>query len=163
MKAKSLLIAIGLTATAIPALMLYNMLSIDIEDLILCSSNEGGIRLPSQLCEAYMLSYRGSPTDIEQLTHGAGLMFILNAQNATKKYRYAKFFISKGLSVNGVNHYGGKNLTPLHSAALDNDPEMVAFLLDHGADKRANPAPLNQTPPRICQNASKQKPEGWSK
>ncbi len=114
-------------------LMLYDMSKMDVDVLILCSSNEGGIRIPSSLCEYYMLNHRMNEEDIKQLSDGAGLEFILNLQSPGK-YEMANTFISKGLDINGINHYSDKDVTPLHASVLYNDVERVKFLIEHGAD-----------------------------
>jgi len=114
-------------------LMLYDMSTMDIESLILCSANEGGIRIPSALCERYMTDHRLTDADIRQLGKNAGLEYILNLENPAK-YEMAKKFISKGLDINGVNHYSDKKLTPLQASVLYNDTVRVKFLIIHGAD-----------------------------
>ena len=130
---KAGLAGIGLIGGAVVGLMLYAMTELPIVELIMCSSGEGGIRLPSGLCEYYMKNYRGNDEDMEELAFG-GLDPILNGESK-KKYDIAEFFIAKGLDVNGVNHYGEPNhVTPLHASVLYNDAERAKFLIDHGAD-----------------------------
>ena len=122
-----------LVLAGIFGLMLYVMSDMEIEHLISCSSNEGGTRIPSGLCEYYMLNHRITESDIEQLGDGAGLEYILNSENP-KKYKIAEIFISKGLDVNGINHYIDKDVTPLHAAVMYNDVERVKFLIKQGAN-----------------------------
>ena len=114
-------------------LALYDISRMDIEELILCSANEGGIRIPNSICEYYMLNHRINKGDVAQLAEGAGLEFILNLENP-EKYKIAEIFISKGLNVNGINHYNDKYITPLHAAVLYNDLERVKFLVGQGAN-----------------------------
>lgn len=118
---------------ALTGLMIFDMSRMDIESLILCSTKEGGIRIPSKLCEYYMLNYRMNKRDIEELSKGAGLEYILNGENS-KKYEIAEIFILNGLDVNGINHYSDRDVTPLHAAVIYNDLERVKFLIRHGAD-----------------------------
>ena len=133
MKKKVLLSALPLAFTVLLALVYYDMTKMAIEDLILCSANEGGIRIPSELCRYYMLNHRIDNKDIKQLGKGAGLDYILNLQSPDK-YEIAKVFIAKGLDINGINHYNNKDITPLHASVLYNDLPRVKFLIEQGAD-----------------------------
>jgi len=117
----------------VAGLVWHDMSSMDIDELVLCSANEGGIKIPSRLCTHYMTNYRIDEDDIEQLSKGAGLEFILNLENP-EKYKMAEIFISRGLDVNSINHYNDKDITPLHAAVLYNDLERVRFLINQGAN-----------------------------
>lgn len=130
---KKLLYGVAASLAGLFGFMLYDMSEMDIDVLILCSANEGGIRIPSSLCEYYMLNHRMNRDDIKELSNGAGLEFILNLQSP-EKYEMAKKFISKGLDVDGINHYSDKDITPLHASVLYNDVERVKFLIDQGAN-----------------------------
>lgn len=144
--------------TGVLGLMVFDITEMDSESMILCTSNEGGIFIPSKVCEYYMFNYRDITKDVEELTKGSGLVFILNGKNKEKKYKIAEFFILKGLDVNGVNHYGDYNLTPLHGAVLSNDVGMVKFLLKHGADIKIKPASINMNPLEFAQSLQKKEP-----
>lgn len=142
MTRKTIAIALSalLAATATSGgLALYAMTAMSINELIQCSAGEGGIRLPSAVCEYYMKTYRTDAEDMKALAVG-GLDPILNLSNTEKKYELAAFFIQRGLDVDGVNHYHygrPSDATPLHLSALYNDPERARFLLEHGADVTA--------------------------
>lgn len=125
---------------------LYVMRNMHIEELILCSANEGGIRIPGQLCQFYMRHYRMHEEDIKMLSEGGALDSILNISDEKKAFELATLFISKGLSVNGINHYGDSGLTPLHAAVLYNDLQRAQFLIQHGADKTIKNQRHNKTP-----------------
>ncbi|VAW86303.1 hypothetical protein MNBD_GAMMA18-1798 [hydrothermal vent metagenome] len=121
-------------------LMLYVMTQMEMKVLILCSENQGGIRIPSNLCKYYLVNYRMNEKDIKELSEGAGLDYILyiEGKNSTE-YELAKLFLAKGLNVDGVNHYtpappNDNKFTPLQSAVVMNDMPRVKFLLDYGAD-----------------------------
>lgn len=114
-------------------LVLYVMSQMDIEHLISCSSNEGGTRIPSSLCEYYMVNYRINKSDIDELRNGAGLDYILNGESS-RKYEMAEIFISRGLSVDGINNFNDKDVTPLQAAVLHNDVKQVRFLINQGAN-----------------------------
>ncbi|MBL1277356.1 MAG: hypothetical protein COB30_014835, partial [Ectothiorhodospiraceae bacterium] len=61
-------------------LMFYDMTEMEIEVLILCSENQGGILIPSSLCHYYMLNYRINEKDIKKLSEGAGLDYVLGVE-----------------------------------------------------------------------------------
>lgn len=122
-----------IVVSAIFSLILYSMSEMDIEHLVMCSLNEGGTRIPSSLCEYYMVNYRITDNDLDVLEKGPGLDFILNGNNP-HKYDIAKIFISKGLSVNSVNHLLSSDISPLYSAVLFNDVKKAEFLVNNGAD-----------------------------
>lgn len=132
---KAGLASIGLAGGAIFGLMVYDMSTMPMLHLVMCSSDEGGIRIPARLCEYYMKNHRGNDEDMQELAVG-GLDVILNGESK-KKYDIAAFFIAKGLDVNGVNHHFFRkpnDYTPLHASVLYNDAERAKFLIDHGAD-----------------------------
>lgn len=133
MKLKWLLSGVLIVVVGLCGATLYALSQMRIQQLISCSTNEGGTQIPADICEYYMVNYRMTDKDIESLSQGAGLDYILNAESPDK-YRIAKVFIANGLDVNGVNHYSDKDVTPLHAAVLYNDPERVRFLLGQGAD-----------------------------
>jgi len=139
MKKKIAFGGIGGIFLTIAGLMFYDMTQMEMEVLILCSENQGGIRIPSSLCKYYLVNYRMNEKDIKELSEGAGLDYILyiEGRNSTE-YELAKLFLAKGLDVDGVNHHSGyfdnKKFTPLQSAVVLNDVPRVKFLLEHGAD-----------------------------
>jgi hypothetical protein len=126
-------------------LMLHSLSQMNSETIILCASNEGGIPIPSQLCEYYLFNHRDIRKDVDELSRGAGLIFILNGSNEEKKYKIAEFFIAHGLDVNGINHYGDHNFTPIYGAILLNNVNMLRFLLKHDADLSIQPPEINMT------------------
>ncbi len=132
---KAGLAGIALIGGAVVGLVVYAMSEMSMLHLIMCSSGEGGTRIPSGLCEYYMKNYRGNEEDMKELAFG-GLDPILNGESK-KKYDIAEYFIAKGLDVNGVNHYYFRepnDYTPLHASVSYNDVERAKFLIDHGAD-----------------------------
>lgn len=133
MKNKILFAGVALALLGIFSLMLYAMPKMSIQHLILCSSNESDTRIPSSLCNYYMLNHRITESDIKELSEGAGLEYILNLESH-EKYKIAEIFISRGLDVNGVNHFSNRDVTPLQASVFYNDVERVKFLIKHGAD-----------------------------
>jgi len=158
MKIKIVLGFVVLVLVGVFGLMIFDISKMDSETTILCASNEGGILIPSKVCEYYMFNYRNITNDVEELTNGAGLIFILNGKNKEKKYKIAELFILNGLDVNGVNHYGDYNLTPLHGAVLSNDVEVANFLLKHGADIKIKPPSINMIPLEFARSLQKKEP-----
>jgi len=139
MKKKIVFGCIGGIFLTIAGLMFYDMTSMKMEVLILCSQNEGGIRIPSGLCKYYLVNYRINEKGIKELSEGAGLDYILNVEGRNPTgYELAKIFLANGLDVNGVNHYKArpedKSSTPLQAAVVYNDVPRVKFLLEQGAD-----------------------------
>jgi len=137
MKKKIFFGGVGGIVLTIAGLMFYDMTQMKIETLILCSANEGGIRIPSNLCYNYMVNYRINAKDIKELSEGAGLDYILNGEGSIK-YDIAKAFLARGLDVNGVNYYKAhpedKGATPLQAAVVYNDVPRIKFLLEQKAD-----------------------------
>lgn len=116
-------------------LLLYSMRTMHIEELILCSAAEGGIHIPDFACRYYMIHHRMTKTDIDALTSGGGLDYVLNADmSRPHKFATANAFLSHGLDIDGINHYGNAKATPLQAAVIYNDPERVRFLISRGAD-----------------------------
>jgi len=139
MKKKIVFGGIGGIFLIIAGLMFYDMTKMEMEVLILCSENQGGIRIPSSLCKYYLVNYRMNEKDIKELSEGAGLDYVLGVEGRkSTEYELAKLFLAKGLDVDGVNHYTGyfdnKKSTPLQSAVVLNDVSRVKFLIEHGAD-----------------------------
>lgn len=109
----------------------YTLIDSDVEDLIICSTNDNTHYIPSGACEYYLLNYRTGQDDIESLESGAGLAFLFEIKDVNKRYAYIEHFISKGLAINLLSNIDG--LSPLHSAILLNDIKLVRFLIDKGA------------------------------
>lgn len=139
------------------AFMLYAVSRVDTETVILCATGEGGIRIPSRLCEYALYHQRDTAADVAVLSQGAGLVFVLSSEHP-EKYRIAEFLIANGLDVNGVNHFGDYPLTPLYSAILFNDVAMARFLLDHGADGATKQTPLDMTPQAFARALQRKDP-----
>ena len=121
-----LLLSVGYSSVA-----LYSLINSDIEDVIICSTDENTHYIPSDACEYYLLNYRADEGDIESLESGAGLAFLFEIKDIDKRDVYIKYFISKGIKVNTLSHIDG--LSPLHSAILLNDFGLVQLLMDKGA------------------------------
>ena len=101
---------------------------------MLCSTDRGGILIPSSLCKYYLVNYRINEKSISELSKGGGLDVVLNIEEDADEYELAKMLLAKGLDVDGANHAGGQDVTPLQAAVLYNDVRRVNFLLKYGAD-----------------------------
>lgn len=158
MRAKIILGVTFFVIGGVFSLMLYDVSKMNTETIVLCASNEGGILIPSKACEYYLYNHRNIKTDVKEIFNGAGLSFILGSENTETKYKIAQFFITNGLDVNGINHYGEYNLTPIHAAVLFNDVRMVNFLLKNGASLNIKPHSLNMTPLEFGLTLQKKEP-----
>lgn len=112
----------------------YFLKTTKIEDIVLCIGDkdkawtEKSINLPAGMCDYFLRHYRNDKEDISQLEQGTGLSFVLHARDR----RLSDYFIKNGINVNKVSPLTG--LTPLHNMVVNNDIELVKYLLEHGAD-----------------------------
>lgn len=130
---KKLITGLFITAILIIATMAYSLSQDNIENLIVCSANKEASYIPCKICEYYLINFRGSKADIDFLSKGAGLGFLVNIDNKQLRIKLFEFFLSKGMDINARSNIDG--LTPLHAAILINDHELVNYLLMKGADK----------------------------
>ncbi|MEJ2682395.1 MAG: ankyrin repeat domain-containing protein [Gammaproteobacteria bacterium] len=149
MKLKAIGVVALLSLVSLIGLVSYDVSRMDTETIVLCSSNEGGILIPSKVCKYYLFNYRDIKKDVSELSDGAGLSYILNGANDTK-YEIAEYFISNGLDVNGINNYGDYNLTPIYGAILLNDVKMAKFLMRNGADLNIEPPSTKMSALEFC-------------
>jgi hypothetical protein len=149
MKLKVIGVVALLSLATLIGLVSYDVSRMDTETIILCSSNEGGVLIPSKVCRYYLFNYRDIKKDVGELSDGAGLSYILNGDNDTK-YEIAEYFISNGLDVNGINNYGQYNLTPIYGAILLNDVKMAKFLMRNGADLSIDPPSIKMSALEFC-------------
>ncbi len=122
-----------LAATIYVSFVSYALSTIDIEQLIVCSLHPETNRFPPGLPEFFLFQFRGDRKDLETLSKSKGLSFILGDATAhpDQVMKTATFFINKGIDINLIGFDG---LTALHSAVLQNQPQYVSYLLNHGAD-----------------------------
>ncbi len=158
MKIKIAAVIVVLFLASVFGLMIYDMSEMEPSEMILCSSNEGSIFIPSKLCKYYMFNHRNIKKDVETLESGMGLAFILNGKDITDKYKLAEYYLLNGIDINGVNHYGTANLLPLHSAVLFNNIKNVRFLLKHGAATNIKPPSIDLTPLGLALALQKEQP-----
>ncbi len=143
-------------------LTIYAMATDDLEGLMICSTSDTAYRIPKGVCEYYMLHFRGTKEDLAKLEQRAGLSFVFS--DPQKRAKFLHFLVEKGINVNIVSPMTG--FAPLHNAAgAYNDPELVTFLLAHGADptiKTKDNRALefdNLTPLELVEGMSRSKPE----
>ncbi len=111
-------------------LTIYVMVTDDLHGLMICSTSDEAYRIPKSVCEYYTLHFRGTKDDIAQLEKGIGISVVFGDEK--KRAKFLNFLLDKGANINLVSPLHGS--TPLHAAVLHNDPELVKFLLEHGAD-----------------------------
>lgn len=130
---KIFIIITCLAAAIYVSFVSYALSNTDIEKLIVSCLHPETNRFPSGIPEFYLLHFRGNKKDIETLSKGKGLSFILSDEAARQDQalKIATFFLKKGIDINLIGFDG---LTALHSAILQNQPNYVSFLLKNGAD-----------------------------
>lgn len=129
---KSILTSIVLLPLLIISLAIYAMSTDDIEGLVVCAANDETSYIPSSACEFYLFNFRLTEEDIKYLESRSGLSFLFGIADHNKKYKFLEYFVAKGVSVNRPSAIDG--LPPLHAAILENDEQLVEFLLQNGAD-----------------------------
>ncbi len=146
---------------------IYALTTFDLETLMIYSTSGDTCRIPNcdSVVEYYTLHFRGTKEDIADLEEGPGLSFVLG--NSETSAKFLNFLLEKGINVNKISPIDGA--TPLYGAVLLNDPELVKFLLDRGADptirkeKGGGPAPFtefdNLTPLELAHALSRNRPE----
>lgn len=125
----SLLVIIPLVVSAGAV---FSMSKGSIEDVVICVVNKESHYVPSSLCEYYLHNYRLTEEDIRFLEDRAGLAFLFDVPDKEKRNALLEYFVAKGVSFNKPSAIDG--YPPLHAAIISNDPELVAFLLEQGAD-----------------------------
>gem|GEM_PF-697860 len=117
---------------AVVVMGIRSMTQGDIEDVVICSTNESSHHMPSSVCEYYLFNHRVTEADIEFLERGAGLAFLFDIQNKEERNRRVAHFIEQGASLDKPSPIDG--FPPLHAAILYNDLELVEMLVEKGAD-----------------------------
>ncbi len=141
---KSILAFFVLSPLLVVGLAIYAMSTDDIEGLVLCATNDETSHIPSSACEYYLFNFRLTEEDTKYIESGAGLSFLFGISDHDKKYKFLKYFIAKGISVNKPSAIDG--LPPLYAAILENDETLVEFLLENGAITKRKSTKLNLTP-----------------
>ncbi len=160
---KILLALVIIIPTSWVGFTIYALTTFDLETLIIYSADDAS-RI-SGVVEYYTLHFRGTKEDIANLEGRNGLSFVLG--NSETQAKFLNFLLEKGINVNKVSPVNG--YTPLHSAVLLNDPELVKFLLDRGAEptirkeKGGGSASFtefdNLTPLELAEKMSRNRPE----
>ena len=127
---KKIFIGIAVLIIACISLTYYFLRSSNIETLMTCSTNPHVVLVPESLCKYYTLHFRGNKQDIASLESTSGLSFIF--ANKLQTSYFLDFLVKKGINLNKVSPLTGN--TPLSSAVVFNKPDLVKYLLAHGAD-----------------------------
>ncbi|MDH3327452.1 MAG: ankyrin repeat domain-containing protein [Gammaproteobacteria bacterium] len=148
---KKILYTVILLVTVTIGFGAYNFKTMDIAHLTICAMDRGGV------CKSAMGLLRGDEQDVKNIQANGGLYFIFagydgaTSLEAVNKVEYNKrlfeisdYYLSKGVNINHLSPID--QLTPLHSAVLFNQVEVVKYLLKNGADKTIISPKLNKTP-----------------
>ncbi|MGY5451640.1 hypothetical protein ACVFI8_11950 [Agarivorans sp. MS3-6] len=112
----------------------YSLVQSNVEDIIVCATNDNSHYIPSSVCDYYVVNYRLGDEDIAFLSAGAGLNFLIGVPDVALREKYIRLLVERGISINSSSQVDG--MTPLTSAILLNDPVLVQLLTDLGADPR---------------------------
>ena len=130
---KSLFIIIPLSFLILYSITaIYSLSESNVEDVIICSTDNGTHYIPNKACELYLFNFRSSDDDIQYLESGAGLSFLFGIKDRNKRYIYLEHFLSNGVSIDAQSNIDG--LSPLHAAILLNDLKLVEYLIGKGAN-----------------------------
>jgi len=139
---------IAILLVTIPLLIIglgfFSMSKGNIEDIVICSTNEKSHYIPSGICEYYLLNFRLNKEDINFIKSRSGLAFLFDIPDKTQRKALLEYFISKGVSTNYPGSIDG--YPPLHAAIINNDYELVEFLINNGANPAQKDKNQNLTP-----------------
>jgi len=120
-----------------------SMSNSDIEELIVCSSNNESSYIPQSLCNYYLINHRGTKGDVQLLESRSGISFVFGVVDEKKRNKLFDFLVEKNIDINKVSSIDG--FSPLHAAVLEKDEKLVKKLLELGADKSIISTSANQT------------------
>ncbi|TBU88648.1 ankyrin repeat domain-containing protein [Phytopseudomonas dryadis] len=154
-------IGLGLITLAVIVFLsaaIHSMTNYRVQQLILCSEPGNGFFVPAPICRQYLITFRMGPDDIQQLQADGGIAFVLESE-LPQRFELAERFLAHGLDVNADirSALGERTHTPLHSAAILNQPENLGFLLLHGAD-RSKLNSEGETPLQVAERLQSQYP-----
>lgn len=132
---------------------MYSLSENNVEDIIICGTNDDTHYIPNKVCELYLFNFRTSGNDIQSLELGAGLAFLFGIQDINKRYIYLEHFLSKGTSIDALSNIDG--LSPLHAAILLNDLKLVKYLIAKGANTSQTEGNYELTPLSFLQKLGK--------
>ncbi len=94
---------------------------------------------PKPFCERDFADVAAREADIAALENAGGLVHILKRRPSEPPYECARVYLARGLDVNAIGAQSEDGLTALHYAVKRNNTDMVAFVIEQGADlnKRA--------------------------
>lgn len=100
------------------------------EALLICSQGLDSM-IPKSLCQTYLFKFGGKPDEIAALNQGAGVGWVIDAEDDEDRKKLVDFLLEKGVDINAMDRRSG--LTILHGVVLENNLAAVELLLRNGA------------------------------
>jgi hypothetical protein len=151
-------------ALLVPGIGWYSLKTMPMEYLVLYSLKN------NRTCYWFLKNFRGGSADIERLKSIGGFNFIFAGYHKAMELNkpdietynqrtvaIADFFLQKGLNINAVSPVDG--LTALHAAVVLNQPQVVNYLLRHGADKTKPDGKFKLTPTELAKKLQDDRPD----
>lgn len=125
------LIISSTTLLTIITLLLGAAIFTPMETLIIKSCSDESSALEQKCAQWALFAFHGSPKEIKSLQDSRGLNFIVSFP-AERSIIILNWLLDKGADINTITPSDG--LTPLHSAIVQNSSDLVALLVQRGAD-----------------------------
>jgi len=132
----------------------------DIEDLIICSSQNNSHYIPQDFCKSYLFNFRGTKRDIQNLESRSGISSIFGLNAEHDKETLFNFLVSKNININKISPIDG--FSQLHAAVLENNKSLVEKLLKSGVDKSVISSSTNNTALELAQQLQLRGQEDYS-
>ena len=118
---------------------------VSFELLLMCSQGKENL-IPKYACQNYLFNFGGSPSEIQAINRGIGVMWAVTAEDIHDKTQLLQYLIKKGVDINALDERSG--VAALHAVVIENDLDAVELLLKNGArldvkDKNTGKTPLD--------------------
>ena len=129
---KKFLLIVVILLTILLSTAAFSLSRMSVQELIICSTDNKSYLLPAPLCLTYFNNMT-SEQHAKKLDQHAGLAYVFEITPEQLKYEVIARLLTLGVDINKPSAIDG--LPPLHAAILLNDPKLVQYLLEQGADK----------------------------